>query len=115
MTTIGNELAEARRRAGWTQADTAGKLGVTQSRLSQIERGQNTRVETVQSYARALGLELVLVPQQQLRNVRSLLGRDEPVVADEVHPSRFPSLADLLSQEPEGKGARSRGARRRPK
>ncbi|HME11462.1 MAG TPA: helix-turn-helix transcriptional regulator [Candidatus Acidoferrum sp.] len=36
----GEELREARRRAGWTQEETAGRLGVTQAYLSMAERGR---------------------------------------------------------------------------
>ena len=35
----GEELREARLRSGWTQAATAGRLGVTQAYLSMVERG----------------------------------------------------------------------------
>lgn len=36
----GQELREARMRKGWTQEETAGRLGVTQAYLSMMERGQ---------------------------------------------------------------------------
>ena len=35
----GEELREARLRAGWTQQQAAGRLGVTQAYLSMVERG----------------------------------------------------------------------------
>jgi len=75
-------------------------LGLTQARLSQIEHGKNARIDTLQSYARALGLELLLVPQRQLSLVRSMLDRrDGPAAIDEDPPSRFPSLAELISND----------------
>lgn len=101
MRNIGRELASARTRAGLTQADLARRLGVTQARLSQIENGTNARIDTLQSYARALGLELLLVPQQQLRRVQSMLRGDESTVRDEERSSRFPTLADLVPQDDE--------------
>jgi hypothetical protein len=48
----------------------------------------------VQSYARALGLEVVLVPRKQLGSVRAMLsGQTAP---EDDGGSRFPSLADLI-------------------
>jgi transcriptional regulator with XRE-family HTH domain len=94
MDHIGIQLAEARSRAGLTQSELAEKLGVQQSRVSRIEHEANPRLDTVQSYARALGLELVLVPRKQLSGVQAMLsGQAAP---EEVGRSRFPSLADLV-------------------
>src|SRR5437016_3879375 len=36
----GQDLREARRKRGWTQVETAEKLGVTQAYLSMLERGR---------------------------------------------------------------------------
>jgi transcriptional regulator with XRE-family HTH domain len=91
---IGRQLAEARSRAGLTQAGLAEKLGVQQSRVSRIEHETNPRLDTVQSYARALGLEVVLVPRKQLGRVRAMLS-SQAAPEDDDH-SRFPSLADLV-------------------
>src|SRR5258707_4601236 len=38
----GQDLREARRKKGWTQVETAEKLGVTQAYLSMLERGRRT-------------------------------------------------------------------------
>jgi len=38
----GQDLREARRKKGWTQAETAEKLGVTQAYLSMLERGRRS-------------------------------------------------------------------------
>ncbi len=94
MDHIGRQLAEARDRAGLTQSELAGKLGVQQSRVSRIEHEANPRLDTVQSYARALGLEVVLVPRKQLGRVRAMLSGQAGPEDDER--SRFPSLADLI-------------------
>jgi len=99
MANICADLASARKKAGLTQEQMAQKLGLTQARLSQIEHGQNLRLDTLESYARALGLELLLVPQRELRRVRSILNSTEPAFAGEERPSRFPSLADLQAEE----------------
>jgi transcriptional regulator with XRE-family HTH domain len=77
-----------------TQAGLAEKLGVQQSRISRIEHEANPRHDTVQSYARALGLEVVLVPRKQLGRVRAVLSNQNTPEDDDR--SRFPSLADLI-------------------
>jgi DNA-binding XRE family transcriptional regulator len=54
----GHRLAERRRALGLTQADAAERMGVTKSRVSQIERGEVSTVETIARYVQALGGEL---------------------------------------------------------
>ncbi len=113
MSHIVRSLAEARNRAGLTQAELARKLGILQSRVSRIEHEKNPRLDTLQSYARALGLELMLVPRKQLSRVRAVLS-DEPATADDGdRRSRFPSLAELLDASDEtDKPPRRRGSSR---
>jgi predicted XRE-type DNA-binding protein len=56
-------LAEARKRRNLTQAQVAKAMGITQGRISQIERGEvrEAEVETLTRYAAALGGTLRLV------------------------------------------------------
>jgi transcriptional regulator with XRE-family HTH domain len=49
-------LREARERAGLSQADVAAHLGITQSYVSRVERGdQNITLSACESFARAVG------------------------------------------------------------
>ena len=43
----GHRLAERRKALGLTQADVAEKMGVTKSRVSQVERGEVSTIEVV--------------------------------------------------------------------
>jgi transcriptional regulator with XRE-family HTH domain len=53
-------LIAARESKGWTQAELAEILGITQSAVSQFERlGGNPRIMTLMAYAQALNLRLV--------------------------------------------------------
>jgi transcriptional regulator with XRE-family HTH domain len=72
------KLAEVRRSRSLTQSDVASQMGVTQVRVSQIERGQLTASEvgTLVSYIEALGGRLTLVAE---------FG-DQSVVVDEPRP-----------------------------
>jgi DNA-binding XRE family transcriptional regulator len=57
----GHELAALRKAQGLTQAQVARKMGVTQGRVSQIERGQaNVETSTLAAYLQAIGGELTL-------------------------------------------------------
>ena len=51
----GHRLSERRKAIGLTQADVAERMGVTKSRISQIERGEVSTVEAIARYVQALG------------------------------------------------------------
>jgi DNA-binding XRE family transcriptional regulator len=56
-------LAEVRRRQHATQVDIAKAMGVTQARVSRIEKGELARseVDTVAAYVQALGGKLKII------------------------------------------------------
>ncbi|GAA0454760.1 XRE family transcriptional regulator [Streptomyces olivaceiscleroticus] len=60
-----HRLAEVRKRQHATQVDVASAMGVTQARVSRIERGELERseVETLAAYVRALGGKLKIVAE----------------------------------------------------
>ena len=51
----GYRLAERRKALGLTQAEVAKRMGVTKSRVSQIERGEVSTIEAVARYVKAIG------------------------------------------------------------
>ncbi|MBB2911724.1 DNA-binding XRE family transcriptional regulator [Streptosporangium becharense] len=51
----GHRLAERRKERGLSQTDLAELMGVTKSRVSQIERGEVSTIEAVARYVQALG------------------------------------------------------------
>jgi DNA-binding XRE family transcriptional regulator len=51
----GHRLAELRKALGLTQAQTAERMGVTESRVSQIERGEVATIDAVARYVQAIG------------------------------------------------------------
>ncbi|MBT2228435.1 helix-turn-helix domain-containing protein [Nonomuraea sp. NEAU-A123] len=51
----GYRLAKHRKAEGLTQSDVAERMGVTKSRVSQIERGEVSTIETIARYVQALG------------------------------------------------------------
>lgn len=57
----GKLLADARRRAGLTQADLAKRLAISQAAVAQLERADsNPRLATLDRALRAAGFELVV-------------------------------------------------------
>ncbi|MDA2811012.1 helix-turn-helix domain-containing protein [Nocardiopsis sp. RSe5-2] len=57
----GHQLAELRRQSELTQAEVAARMGVSQARVSQIESGQITSMDSVRDYVGALGGSLDVV------------------------------------------------------
>jgi transcriptional regulator with XRE-family HTH domain len=56
---LGSKVRAARRRAGLTQDELAGRIGKTPESVSNIERGQQTpTLETLAALARELGLPI---------------------------------------------------------
>ena len=53
-----NHLVRLREKAGLTQTDVANKLGLTQSRISKLEKAEDLNFSTLSRYIGALGGEL---------------------------------------------------------
>lgn len=67
-------LRRQRQRKALTQQQLAEKLGLHQRQISDLERGVvDSRLSTVQNVARALDLELLLVPRELIPSVEALL------------------------------------------
>ncbi|MBO0870462.1 MAG: helix-turn-helix transcriptional regulator [Micromonosporaceae bacterium] len=57
----GAQLAEIRKQLGLTQAQLAEATGLSQARISQIESGTATNLETLRTYVAGLGGHLDIV------------------------------------------------------
>ncbi|MGC4745720.1 helix-turn-helix domain-containing protein [Micromonospora sp. DT201] len=57
----GGQLAEIRKQLGITQTQLAEAAGLTQARISQIENGEHTSLETLRAYVTGLGGHLDVV------------------------------------------------------
>ena len=70
---IVTEVATARRAAKLSQRVLGKKIGLAQSHVSKIERGAvDPQLSNLLEIARALGLELMLVPRRLVPAVRAL-------------------------------------------
>jgi transcriptional regulator with XRE-family HTH domain len=84
----GKLLADARRRAGLTQADLANRLAISQAAVAQLERADsNPRLATLDRALRAAGVELVVTTRPRKFGVdESLIRRQlELEPAERVH------------------------------
>jgi transcriptional regulator with XRE-family HTH domain len=67
------ELTAARRRTGMNQSALAQRIGADQSYVSKVERGGvDPQTSTLIELARALDLELMLIPRQLVPAVQAL-------------------------------------------
>ncbi|MCI4064231.1 helix-turn-helix domain-containing protein [Micromonospora sp. R77] len=57
----GAQLAEIRKQLGVTQTQLAEAAGLSQARISQIENGESTNLETLRAYVTGLGGHLDVV------------------------------------------------------
>lgn len=57
----GSQLAEIRKQLGLTQVELAETAGLTQARISQIENGNATSLDTLRAYVAGLGGHLDIV------------------------------------------------------
>lgn len=71
---IVSALREARQKKGLSQRALGVKSGVPQSHISRIEKGEvDLRVSSLIGLARALDLELALVPRKSVPAIKSIV------------------------------------------
>jgi transcriptional regulator with XRE-family HTH domain len=79
---LGSQLAEQRRRRGWTLNDVARRSTRQQGRLSEIENGKaNITIESMADVGNAVGLSLVFVPTERLADVMVYIGQPEKTLS----------------------------------
>lgn len=87
---IGKTLKQARKAKGLSQAALAKRAGVPQSHISRIETtGVDLRLSSVAELARALDLELMLVPRKAVPAARSLIRQAQRGSAPEAQRSAY--------------------------
>ncbi|MFJ5557873.1 helix-turn-helix domain-containing protein [Streptomyces sp. NPDC093250] len=57
---VGHHLRDIREEQGLTQGQVAAAVGISQARVSQIERGEIHNLETMRAHAEALGARLTV-------------------------------------------------------
>jgi len=103
---ISRILKAAREAKGLSQRALAKMAGVPQSHLSKIENaGVDLRISSLAEIARALDLELTLVPRKNVPAVKSIVRSGRPLALEQVGASlvrelsKLQSFADKIAQQ----------------
>ncbi|HAY05945.1 MAG TPA: helix-turn-helix transcriptional regulator [Hyphomonas sp.] len=99
LSDIVESLKAARDRHGLTQRIFAERTGTTQARVSKIENGEtDPRISTLIEFARALDLELMLVPRQHIPAVRAILTHQPKSASEKAGQTMLDRLRGLIIQ-----------------
>ena len=102
---IARRLKEARKARGLSQRALAKLAGVPQSHISKIETtGVDLRISSLTEIARALDLEITLVPRKNVSAVNSIVRSTQPVAPRQVAAiakelARLEAVAGKIAQQ----------------
>jgi transcriptional regulator with XRE-family HTH domain len=95
---IGQELEAARKSVALTQAELAQRSGVNRMTVNRIEAGYDPRLSTLQELARAMGMELMLVPRALRPALEDFIRSGGRLLAQPPGAGAPKSVVDLLAQ-----------------
>ncbi|WP_354001624.1 helix-turn-helix transcriptional regulator [Caenimonas aquaedulcis] len=90
------ELEGARKSSHLTQAELAQRSGVNRMTVGRIEAGFDPRLSTVQELARAMGMEIMLVPRDLRAEVEGFVRSGGKLVAQPPGVGAPRSVVDLI-------------------
>ena len=93
---IVRDLERARKAAKLTQAELAERSGMNRMTVGRIESGLDPRLSTLQEMARAMGLDLMLVPKGLRPEIEGFICSGGRVVAQPPGVGAPKSVVDLL-------------------
>ena len=73
MSKIHRQLRERRKSLGLTQEDMTMRVGMSRQQYQYLESKGNPRLDTLELVAKGLKMQLMLIPQEQLKDVENLL------------------------------------------
>jgi len=89
----GQQLADARKRKELSQRDLAARVGIQQAHLSKIELGKvDTRLSSLVEIARALDLDVQLVPRQAIAAVQGAVRAAQSEAVDTAESRALATL-----------------------
>lgn len=92
------ELEAARKAALLTQGELAQRAGVSRMTVSRIEAGMDPRLSTLLELARAMGMEVMLVPRALRPEVEGFLRSGGRMLGQPAGAGAPKSLVDLLDK-----------------
>ena len=105
---LSSGIEKHRREMGLKQSDMLMKIGMSQQQYQRVETGHDMRVSTLLRVLEGIGLELLIAPREQVRQLENLLRTDRhdydvmPADAgwhDEVQESSWSSLLAEFEDE----------------
>ena len=82
MGKIHDQLKERRKELGLKQEDMELRVGMARQQYQRLESKGNPRLDNLELVAKGLKLELMLIPQEKVREVRNLLEGVDSVSPD---------------------------------
>tara|TARA_R110001599_G_scaffold353465_1_gene593140 strand:- start:57726 stop:58058 length:333 start_codon:yes stop_codon:yes gene_type:complete len=73
MSRIREQLKERRKALGLKQEDMMLRVGMSRQQYQRLESRGNPRLDTLELIAKGLKMEVMLIPQEKLRDVQALL------------------------------------------
>jgi HTH-type transcriptional regulator/antitoxin HipB len=73
LSELSDHLRERRRDLALSQKDMLMKIGMSQQQYQRIESGKDTRISTLLRVLEGMGLELMLVPREQVQYIDNIL------------------------------------------
>ena len=83
MGTIHDQLKKRRKELKLKQEDMYLRVGMVRQQYQRLESKGNPRLDTLELVAKGLGMEVMLIPQEKLRAVRTLLDDREAATAQQ--------------------------------
>lgn len=95
---ITEDLENTRKATSLTQDELAQRAGVSRMTVSRIEAGMDPRLSTLQELARAMGMELMLVPRALRPEVEDFVRSGGRLLGQPAGAGAPKSVVDLLDQ-----------------
>ena len=73
MSYLHNQIKKRRKELGYKQGDMGDRVGMARQQYQRLESKGNPRLDTLELIAKGLKMELLLIPQEKLREVRDIL------------------------------------------
>jgi transcriptional regulator with XRE-family HTH domain len=101
MSTLPEELESARKSASLTQDELALRAGLSRMTVQRTESGQiDPRVSSVMEMARALGMDVMLVPSALRPELESFVRSGGRFLGQPAGAGAPPSVAETLAEWP---------------
>lgn len=100
MSTLLEQLKKRRIELGLKQNDMMLRVGVSRQQYQRLESKGNPRLDTLELIAKGLKSELVLIPQEKLMAVKSMLDGDELFSSTQTKDKTKQDKEDTLANDP---------------